>query len=128
MFVFGGDDEQDLAQQFAKVLAAGSAAIIAASFETKLLATLASDIKALPESLVQRVSFADGLALINAPIDGLVADGGQRVDIAAHACHRDGAILPVLAAADPIERFLHERALTINTTAAGGNATLLSLN
>ena len=125
---FGGDDEQSLAQQFAKVLAAGSAAIIAASFETKLRATLASDIKALPESLVQRVSFADGLALINAPIDGLVADGGQRADIAAHACHRDGAILPVLAAADPIERFLHERALTINTTAAGGNATLLALN
>ena len=111
------------------MLAAGSAAIIATSFETKLLATLASDIKALPEGLVQRVSFADGLALINAPIDGLVADGGQRVaDIAAHACHRDGAILPVLAAADPIERFLHERALTINTTAAGGNATLLALN
>ena len=40
---------------------------------------------------------------------------------------RDGALLPVLSPNDEDYRFFIERTLTINTTAAGGNASLMSL-
>ena len=39
---------------------------------------------------------------------------------------RDGPILPVLTAEDPPARFSHERAISIDTTAAGGNVALLA--
>lgn len=39
----------------------------------------------------------------------------------------DGHLIPVLTAEDDLERFFIERTLTVNTTAAGGNATLLAM-
>ena len=61
-------------------------------------------------------------------IDGVIADGAQAENIAAQLSKRDGAILPLLSAEDDAERFYHERTVTINTTAAGGNATLLAMS
>ena len=45
-----------------------------------------------------------------------------------YLCQREGAILPLLSAFDAPERFYHERTVTINTTAAGGNASLLAMS
>jgi len=39
----------------------------------------------------------------------------------------DGQLVPILTSDDEIERFFIERTLTVNTTAAGGNATLLAM-
>lgn len=43
-------------------------------------------------------------------------------------CRRDGPILPLLSAASDPQRFCHERTVTNNITAAGGNASLLTLS
>ncbi len=60
-------------------------------------------------------------------IDAIAADGPTAEPLAAVVAERDGAILPVISKYDLQERFAHERTITINTTAAGGNASLLTL-
>ena len=79
-----------------------------------------------------------------AALDGLVADGGDTGCVVALAdaaslpalvaelAARDGTIVPVhrLDADDdtlPLEWLMHERSVSINTTAAGGNASLMTL-
>ena len=59
-------------------------------------------------------------------IDGIVAEGSRRTLASRALTRREGAILPLLSADDPAERFCVEKTVTINTTAAGGNATLLA--
>ncbi|MBC6412801.1 MAG: L-glutamate gamma-semialdehyde dehydrogenase, partial [Hyphomonadaceae bacterium] len=123
---FGGETAEETAGQILRSLVAGSSVILAGrkTFDLKQC----SGVGKFPSHLVQRVTFEEGLALIDFSIEGIVADGGIREHVAAVACRREGPILPILSATDPIERFLHERTLTINTTAAGGNASLLTMN
>ncbi|MEL6860930.1 MAG: L-glutamate gamma-semialdehyde dehydrogenase [Pseudomonadota bacterium] len=59
-------------------------------------------------------------------IDGMVADGAMRTLAAIALAARSGAILPLLSVKDAAERFYVEKTVTVNTTAAGGNATLLA--
>ena len=65
--------------------------------------------------------------LLNGAFDGVIADGAARKAIANTLAHRAGPILPLLSAYDDPERYFHERTLTIDTTAAGGNASLLAM-
>jgi len=65
-------------------------------------------------------------ALANPALKGVVAEGQMRRDVAAFIAQRDGPILPLLSAADERERYFVERVVTIDTTAAGGNAQLLA--
>ena len=60
-------------------------------------------------------------------IDGVVTDGAKRIEIAKNLCLREGPILPVLSVNDDVERFILERTKTIDTTAAGGNVSLLAM-
>jgi RHH-type proline utilization regulon transcriptional repressor/proline dehydrogenase/delta 1-pyrroline-5-carboxylate dehydrogenase len=123
---FGGDQPDTVRDQIAKCLAAGSAAIAVLPGGT-CPAKLEADWSDAPQDLVQWIELETGRRLINANIDGVVADGHMRTVAAGPTCLRTGPILPILSARDPIERFLHERTLTINTTAAGGNASLLAM-
>ncbi len=59
-------------------------------------------------------------------IDGVLADGAIREQVASLLAKRGGAILPLLSAHDAADRFWVEKVLTVNTTAAGGNASLLA--
>ena len=72
----------------------------------------------LPEDLSKALTFE---------IDGVVTDGPNRNMIAKIIAERDGSILPVLSVYDDIDRFGVERTVTIDVSAAGGNATLLAL-
>jgi len=94
----GGDDPADLNLQIALAVAAGN----------KILTSEEADVS------------------LEGKIDGVAIDGIRREDIAARLCQRAGPILPLLSAFDDPERFYHERTVTINTTAAGGNASLLA--
>lgn len=67
------------------------------------------------------------LDLIDSDIDGVVADGAIRALAADKLATRVGAILPLLSARDPVERYYLERVITVDTTAAGGNASLLAM-
>ena len=66
------------------------------------------------------------IALRDKSLKGVVADGNARKIAIAQLAQRDGPILPVLSHRDEIERFLLERVITVDTTAAGGNASLLA--
>ncbi len=66
-------------------------------------------------------------SLLEGKYDGVVADGHDREAIAVLLANRPGAIIPLLSANDDPERYYHERTLTIDTTAAGGNASLLAM-
>ncbi|WOR15493.1 bifunctional proline dehydrogenase/L-glutamate gamma-semialdehyde dehydrogenase PutA [Hyphomonas sp. FCG-A18] len=130
---FGGDDSEALLTQIALALAAGSS-VIAVVDETggakQEIEAIHDRLRAkqIPVSVVSTANFIEGLSLINQSIDGLCADGHARAEIGAAVALRQGSILPILSKTDPIERFFHERTLTINTTAAGGNASLLALS
>ncbi|MGJ8564592.1 MAG: bifunctional proline dehydrogenase/L-glutamate gamma-semialdehyde dehydrogenase PutA [Alphaproteobacteria bacterium] len=98
--------------------------------------TGADEVKAFSEMLDKTVNVPHLLqvldsekmrALLNAGISGVAADGDTRHHLGQLLCKREGAILPILSADSDPERFFHERTVTINTTAAGGNATLLTL-
>ncbi|MEM7329671.1 MAG: L-glutamate gamma-semialdehyde dehydrogenase [Pseudomonadota bacterium] len=65
-------------------------------------------------------------ALKDPSLKGVVADGSVRSEVAKSLAERTGAILPLLSAADAPSRFMLERVVTIDTTAAGGNASLLA--
>ena len=73
---------------------------------------------------------AEGLSLMEAlqrmDIQGVVADGQLRDEVAKYLADRPGAILPLLSATDEPYRFYLERVVTVDTTAAGGNAALLA--
>ncbi|MDT8344153.1 MAG: aldehyde dehydrogenase family protein, partial [Thermohalobaculum sp.] len=66
-----------------------------------------------------------------AMLDGFdaVASDAEGADLAAirrALAAREGAILPVLGAGDPLGRYMVERHVCVDTTAAGGNASLLA--
>ena len=66
--------------------------------------------------------------LLKHEIDGVVADGPISNAIADVLRVREGPILPLLSAFDDPSLFYHERTVTIDTTAAGGNASLLAMS
>ena len=59
-------------------------------------------------------------------IDGVIADGAVRQAAGLALARRGGAILPLLSVNDADTRFWIEKVVTVNTTAAGGNASLLA--
>jgi RHH-type proline utilization regulon transcriptional repressor/proline dehydrogenase/delta 1-pyrroline-5-carboxylate dehydrogenase len=112
-----------LVNQLAAVLATGNAALI----DSEQRSLLPPD---LPAAVMARLNFIDdaarrpGLALA-------LCDGPQCARLLPVLAARDGALVPVVQseACAPIAlwRLVAERALCINTTAAGGNASLMTL-
>ena len=64
--------------------------------------------------------------LLRDDIVGVVVEGRLREKVARMWPKRPGAILPILSLQDDAERFQLERVVTVDTTAAGGNAALLA--
>lgn len=117
-------------QQILKAIISGNAVIAAIdTADQKKLIQLKSKLveNGLIEDLlviVPNEGFTDYLA---SKIDGAIVDGTMRSSTADYLCRKEGPILPLLSGRDDIERFCIERTTTTNTTAAGGNASLLSL-
>jgi RHH-type proline utilization regulon transcriptional repressor/proline dehydrogenase/delta 1-pyrroline-5-carboxylate dehydrogenase len=108
----------------------------------QLLAVLATDnipalasasAKLIPAGLPNEVR--DTIQLLerldNAHVDFALVEGGQLAELRPLLANRDGAIVGVLETeagqAIPLWRLVAERATCINTTAAGGNASLMTL-
>lgn len=127
---FGGDKPQDLAQQINASRRTGNLAVFVDQ-EGKSLS--AADIRqtgvheASGEFVPIAISRDTALHLLSDDIDGAVADGAERERVSEMLARRDGPILPVLSAYDDPTLFCHEQTLTVNTTAAGGNASLLAM-
>ncbi|WP_066336610.1 trifunctional transcriptional regulator/proline dehydrogenase/L-glutamate gamma-semialdehyde dehydrogenase [Azohydromonas lata] len=122
-----GSDEDRLAQ-LAAVLAVGARAVWPASARALHLS--------LPEAVRASVEVVDeaDAALLKADFDAVLLHGGaaERQALSAGLAQRAGAIVSVTAlqpgdTAIPLERLLVERALSVNTAAAGGNASLMTI-
>ena len=117
-------DLEPLLQQLAAVFATGNqVAAVDGELTQKLLALLPPDLAAQIECRA-----AGDLAGLAGVLHAGPADPALRQQLAA----AEGALLPIYRAASetspyPLFRMLTERVLSINTTAAGGNTTLMTL-
>jgi len=128
--VLAGTDVNILTRQVSRVISTGNSAIIIATHPTELEMSILSEalVRAgAPRDLVSFVPASDGFDLLRGDIHGVVVDGPDRNKVGRLICERGGAILPILSINDDIERFFIERTRTVDTTAAGGNASLLAM-
>ncbi|HZX33685.1 MAG TPA: bifunctional proline dehydrogenase/L-glutamate gamma-semialdehyde dehydrogenase PutA [Rhodocyclaceae bacterium] len=122
--------EEDLLEQMAAALAAGNPILLAANGPGPAL------LARLPADLRERVALwqddeEDG---ITAPLAAALFAGNPEAatQLARRLAARDGPLVPVLRPGPatgryPVYRLVAERVLTVNTTAAGGNASLMAL-
>jgi RHH-type proline utilization regulon transcriptional repressor/proline dehydrogenase/delta 1-pyrroline-5-carboxylate dehydrogenase len=115
-----------LALQLAAVFATGNTAIIEDA------ARFAVFLEALPPALHRHWRAADG----NDPVALALFEGDAEAlrRFCIRTAQRDGVIVPVLALSQPgaageypLEFLLRERSVSVNTAAAGGNASLMSI-
>jgi RHH-type proline utilization regulon transcriptional repressor/proline dehydrogenase/delta 1-pyrroline-5-carboxylate dehydrogenase len=122
----GPTRDADLLAQLAAALAVGSRAVWSA--EARALQDR------LPDEVRDRVALAQDWTSPAVHFDAVLQAGtpGQLHEVAAALAARPGPIVGVsafgAAAADaPLERLVAERALSVNTAAAGGNASLMTI-
>jgi len=119
-------DDADRLVQLAAVLAAGSRALWPAE-----AAALAEQ---LPEALREQLALAQDWASDTVHFDAVLhhGDAESRLALCRRLAERAGPIVGVVALEPgchdiPLERLLVERAFSINTAAAGGNASLMTI-
>ncbi|MGZ5571638.1 MAG: trifunctional transcriptional regulator/proline dehydrogenase/L-glutamate gamma-semialdehyde dehydrogenase [Usitatibacter sp.] len=121
-------DERDLLAELAVVLSVGSRAVWKDS----------PDASALRERLPETVREAIQLIALpfsgDVPFDAILHHGNaeERLEIVRQAAQREGPIVSVHSFAPgergiPLERVLVERVVSVNTAAAGGNASLMAV-
>jgi RHH-type proline utilization regulon transcriptional repressor/proline dehydrogenase/delta 1-pyrroline-5-carboxylate dehydrogenase len=107
-----------LAEQLVAVLATGNVAVLADSPANRQLAsTLGSHVE-----LTQDV--------LTASLDAVLYEGEDAARVRQQLAQRDGALIPLILAGKDgynLHRLVVERAVSVNTTAAGGNASLMSI-
>ena len=120
--------ERDLLAQLALVLAIGATAVWPRG-------VLAQDtLKRLPSPVKDAVRLIDDWTAGNGVFDAVIQHGPpqQRIDIAREIAAREGPIVSIHSF-DPgeppfaVERVLVERVVSVNTAAAGGNASLMTV-
>ncbi|MPS26745.1 trifunctional transcriptional regulator/proline dehydrogenase/L-glutamate gamma-semialdehyde dehydrogenase [Pigmentiphaga sp.] len=119
------DEPSDLLAQLAAVLATGNDALWQTSHEAAALHA------SLPADIARHVAVADPA---ESPFDAVLvhAVGNRLKSILRQLARRAGPIVPLIDlapgdAAIPLERLLVERSVSINTAAAGGNASLMAM-
>ncbi len=120
------EDEADRLAQLAAVLAVGSRALWPA--EAAVLAA------ALPEAVREQLTLAQDWASATVHFDALLhhGDAASRLALGRQMAERAGPIVGIVALEAgchdiPLERLVVERSISINTAAAGGNASLMSI-
>ncbi|MDC7824190.1 trifunctional transcriptional regulator/proline dehydrogenase/L-glutamate gamma-semialdehyde dehydrogenase [Pseudomonas sp. BLCC-B13] len=120
------EERSDLLAQLAATLAVGSHALLPER-QRELLA-------ALPKEVQKRISTVADWTAIDAEFDAILhhGDSDQLREVSQQAAQRKGAIVSVHGLNKgetdiPLERLLIEHALSVNTAAAGGNASLMTI-
>jgi RHH-type proline utilization regulon transcriptional repressor/proline dehydrogenase/delta 1-pyrroline-5-carboxylate dehydrogenase len=110
-----------LLNQLAAVFATGNRALV---LDARLLA-------GMPAAVLAHIDVVDRLARSPASCQIALVDAGTSAAVAVEAAAADGALISLIATsasgAIPLWRLVAERALCVNTTAAGGNASLMTL-
>ncbi|MEO7496953.1 MAG: trifunctional transcriptional regulator/proline dehydrogenase/L-glutamate gamma-semialdehyde dehydrogenase [Massilia sp.] len=113
-----------LLNQIAATLATGNRVVLLADARQYLP-------ESLPQAVRQRFVFADGIDGSAYRYQIALADRSAIEKLGPQLAAIDGAIVAVIETSEegriPVWRLVAERALCINTTAAGGNASLMSL-
>ena len=111
-----------LLNQIAAALATGNRALVAQG-------TVPADLPAAVKDWIHVVSAAD---LAKAEFQIALVEAGLSAKLRPELAARDGAIVSVIDTTEeadiPLWRLVAERALCVNTTAAGGNASLMTLD
>ncbi|EOV3986513.1 proline dehydrogenase family protein [Escherichia coli] len=122
------DDEQDALTQLAAVLAVGSQVLWPDDALHRQL------VKALPSAVSERIQLAKAENITAQPFDAVIfhGDSDQLRALCEAVAARDGAIVSVQGFARGesnilLERLYIERSLSVNTAAAGGNASLMTI-
>lgn len=122
------DNEQDALIQLAAALATGCEVLWP---EDSLHRDLA---KQLPKAVTERIRFAKADVLTSQPFDAVIyhGDSDQLRELCEQVAARSGAIVSVQGFARgetnlQLERLYVERSLSVNTAAAGGNASLMTI-
>ncbi|TLP73340.1 trifunctional transcriptional regulator/proline dehydrogenase/L-glutamate gamma-semialdehyde dehydrogenase [Pseudomonas nitroreducens] len=120
------EDRSDLLAQLAAVLSVGSRPLVAESN--------AAVVKELPKEVAQRIELVADWSVTDKVFDAILhhGDSDQLRAVCEQASKRKGAIVGVTGLNRgetdiPLERLLIERALSVNTAAAGGNASLMTI-
>jgi RHH-type proline utilization regulon transcriptional repressor/proline dehydrogenase/delta 1-pyrroline-5-carboxylate dehydrogenase len=120
------DDRGDLLAQLAATLAVGSHAL--------LLEAQRELIGKLPKDVQKRIATVVEWTSLEAEFDAILhhGDSDQLREVSQQAAQRKGAIVSVHGLNKgetdiPLERLLIEHALSVNTAAAGGNASLMTI-
>jgi RHH-type proline utilization regulon transcriptional repressor/proline dehydrogenase/delta 1-pyrroline-5-carboxylate dehydrogenase len=122
------DNEEDVLIQLAAVMACGCQVLWPDDVLHRDLA------KQLPEAVSNRIQFAKTDELMAQAFDAVIfhGDSDQLVTLCENVAARDGAIVSVQGFARGeshilLERLWVERSLSVNTAAAGGNASLMTI-
>ncbi|MBI0508742.1 trifunctional transcriptional regulator/proline dehydrogenase/L-glutamate gamma-semialdehyde dehydrogenase, partial [Dickeya dianthicola] len=122
------DNDDDALVQLAAVLAVGSRALWVEAPERQAL------YRQLPEAVQTRVAFCRDGVTDDSRFDAVIfhGDADRLRHLSEQLAQRDGAIVGVqgLSRGETdivLERLLIERSLSINTAAAGGNASLMTI-
>ncbi|MFV3411419.1 trifunctional transcriptional regulator/proline dehydrogenase/L-glutamate gamma-semialdehyde dehydrogenase [Pseudomonas nitroreducens] len=120
------EDRADLLAQLAAVLSVGSRPLVAESN--------AAVVRELPKEVAQRIELVADWTATDKVFDAILhhGDSDQLRAVCEQASQRKGAIVGVTGLNRgetdiPLERLLIERALSVNTAAAGGNASLMTI-
>ncbi|EMH4161517.1 trifunctional transcriptional regulator/proline dehydrogenase/L-glutamate gamma-semialdehyde dehydrogenase [Pluralibacter gergoviae] len=122
------DNEEDALIQLAAAAAAGCEVLWPDETLQRSLA------KQLPKAVSDRIRFAGRDGIAAAHFDAVIyhGDSDQLRELCQQVAARDGAIVSVQGFARGetnllLERLYHERSLSVNTAAAGGNASLMTI-
>ncbi len=121
-----GDDPGPLYAQTARALAAGNAVLVLAPDAAAWVKAL--EAAGAPRGLIAATPELTTGLLAAPQIDAVAADAGPVAhgDLARALSEREGPLVPILTSRDDASRFAHERTLTVNTTAAGGDVALFA--
>ncbi|MEL6365959.1 MAG: bifunctional proline dehydrogenase/L-glutamate gamma-semialdehyde dehydrogenase PutA [Pseudomonadota bacterium] len=121
-----GEDTGPLYHQVARALAAGNA-VLALTPSVDVWAA-ALEKAGAPKGLLRAAPTLTKALIADPMIDAVALDAGPvgRSALASLLAERDRPIVPILASDDDPWRYGHERTLTVNTTAAGGDVALFA--
>ena len=119
-----GPEGETLLLQVIQALAAGNSVIAAAAGARDELRPLAD--KGLPLGILDGTLSHEALRTME--IDGVAAKGSEPWlrEIRRALAARQGAVIPLISEVIYPAAYCHERAICVDTTAAGGNASLLA--
>jgi RHH-type proline utilization regulon transcriptional repressor/proline dehydrogenase/delta 1-pyrroline-5-carboxylate dehydrogenase len=119
-----GPDSETLLAQVVQALAAGNAVLAVAPEAVKALAPLTG--KGLPLAAVNGMVEPASFRELAVDIVAFSGDAGTLRRLRQSLASRPGPIVPIVSEKINPMAYVHERAICVDTTAAGGNASLLA--